>query len=129
MLSETPATTAICLCPLAVVALPTISGGNSECICRGSLSSLIFHSSFMSLTLPVVRIVSFCCQAVRRESAPSVSQFAGACAVRGDRPTVTTHTAKPTALRSLVRRIGLSLLLQLECDVAQFELHRRSAVE
>src|SRR5262245_9796433 len=36
----------------------------------------------MSFALAVVSIVSFCCQAVRRLSAPSVSQLAGACWAR-----------------------------------------------
>ena len=55
---------------------PAISSGNSECIWRTSLSSLVFHSSFMSLTLSVLRIFSSFCQAVRWTLPPSVSQSA-----------------------------------------------------
>src|SRR5437867_3925345 len=74
MLSETPATTATSLSPLGVLTLPAMSGGKRLCICRGWLSSLTFHSSFISFTLSFVRIVSFRCHAVRCGSPPSVSQ-------------------------------------------------------
>ena len=82
MLSDTPATIAISFGPAAVVTLPAMSGGNSECIWRGWLATLTFHSSFMSLTLSLLRIVSLRCHAVRCGSPPSVSQsaFFGACA-------------------------------------------------
>src|SRR3989454_8740875 len=81
MLSETPATTAISFSPPGVRTLPAISGGKGLCICHGWLSSLIFHSSFISFTLPFVRLVSFRCHAVRCGSPPSVSQSAfGVCA-------------------------------------------------
>src|SRR5262245_50970278 len=76
MLSETPATLAICFVPLAVVTFSTIRGGNSACIWRTSLSSLIFQSSFVSRTLDVVKIFSSFCQAVRCTFPPSVSQSA-----------------------------------------------------
>src|SRR5262245_56981390 len=77
MLSDTPVTITICLGPLAVLTRPTTSAGSRLCISRGWLSSLSFHSSFMSLTLAVVSAVSFCCQAVRCGLPPSVSQSAG----------------------------------------------------
>src|SRR5215475_12872777 len=77
MLSVTPVTITICLGPLAVEARPTTRAGSRLCIWRGSLSSLIFHSSFMSLTLAVLRIFSSRCQAVRCGLPPSVSQSAG----------------------------------------------------
>src|SRR2546428_4250924 len=81
MLAEPPATTAISFSPPGVRTLPAISGGNRLCICRGWLSSLIFHSSFISFTLPFVRLFSFRCHAVRGGSPPSVSQSAfGVCA-------------------------------------------------
>src|SRR5712671_5385102 len=76
MLSETPATIAICLAPPGMVTLSTISGGKSACIWRTSLSSLIFHSSLVSRTLDVVKIFSSFCHAVRLTSPPSVSQSA-----------------------------------------------------
>src|SRR2546428_8226220 len=76
MMSDTPATTAISLSPSRVLTLPAMSGGKRLCICRGWLSSLIFHSSFISFPLSFVRIVSFRCQAVRCGSPPSVSQSA-----------------------------------------------------
>ena len=38
--------------PRGVFTRSMISGGNSECICRGSLSRLSFQSSFIFLTLP-----------------------------------------------------------------------------
>src|SRR5437762_11161438 len=76
MLSDDPATIATCLGPLDVFTRPTIRGGKSECITRGSLSSLIFHRSFMFLTLSVVRIFSSFCHAVRCGLPPSLSQSA-----------------------------------------------------
>src|SRR5947208_2959505 len=83
MLSDTPATIAISFTPSAVVTLPAISGGNSECICRGSFFSLIFHSSFMSLTFVLFRILSLRCHAVRCGSPPSVNQSAFFCCAVG----------------------------------------------
>src|SRR5215470_3947008 len=77
MLSETPVTITICLGPVLVSTPPTTSAGNKLCISRGWLSSLSFQRSFMSLTLAVVSVVSFCCQAVRCGLPPSVSQSAG----------------------------------------------------
>ena len=65
MLSEMPATTATCLGPAAVLTRPTMSGGNSACISRGSLSVLYFHSSFIPFTFDTFRMRSFFCQAVR----------------------------------------------------------------
>src|SRR5262249_11705839 len=81
MLSETPVTITICLGPFAVETRPTTSAGNRLCSSRGWLSSLIFHSSFMSLTLAAVIMRSSRCQAVRCESPPSVSQSAGLSSV------------------------------------------------
>src|SRR5262245_39126922 len=101
MLSDTPATIAISFVPSAVVTFPAISGGNSECICRGSLFNLIFHSSFMSLTLDLFRIVSLRCHAVRCGSPPSVSQSAFFCCALG----VTIQTiAAPSATRPASNR-------------------------
>src|SRR5665213_1746117 len=65
-----------CFGPFAVVRLLMMRGGNSACIWRGTLSSLIFHKSFMSLTLAGDRSFSSCCQPVRCEFPPSVSQSA-----------------------------------------------------
>src|SRR5713226_3990550 len=76
MLSETPASIKTCLGPPGVFTRSMISGGNSECIWRGSLSSLIFQSNFMFLTFAVVRIFSSFCHAVRWELPPSVSHSA-----------------------------------------------------
>src|SRR5262245_12121785 len=76
MLSETPVTITICLGPLAVLTRPTTSAGKRLCNSRGWLSSLIFHSSVILLTLAVVSVVSFRCQAVRCGLPPSVSQSA-----------------------------------------------------
>src|SRR5262245_46937194 len=76
MLSETPVTITICLGPPAVETRPTTSAGSRLCISRAWLSSLTFHSSFMLLTLAVVRMRSSRCQAVRCGSPPSVSQSA-----------------------------------------------------
>ena len=67
---------AICFTPAGVLTRSMMSGGNSECICRGSLSSLSFHCSFISFTLDGFRIFSSFCQAVRWELPPSVSQSA-----------------------------------------------------
>src|SRR5687768_6774230 len=76
MLSEIPATTATCFGPAGVSTRPTMSGGKSACICRGSLSVWYFHSSFIPFTFETVRMCSFFCQAVRCGSPPSVSQSA-----------------------------------------------------
>jgi hypothetical protein len=76
MLSDTPVTITICLEPALVFTRPMIKTGSRLRIWRGSLSSLVFHSSFMFLTLVVDRIVSFFCHAARSISPPSVSQSA-----------------------------------------------------
>src|SRR6266404_3671375 len=76
MLSDMPASRAICLGPLMVWTFSKISGGNSECISCGTLSSLIFHRILRFLTLPVLSIFSSCCQAVRCGLPPSVGQSA-----------------------------------------------------
>src|SRR5487761_2057497 len=76
MLSETPATMAICLGPEEVLILSTISGGNSECISMGLLSSCIFQRILRFLTLSLFRIFSSFCQAVRWGLPPSVGQSA-----------------------------------------------------
>src|SRR6266478_4531261 len=76
MLSDMPASMAICLGPLPVSTFSKISGGNNECISCGTLSSLIFHRILRSLTLPVLSIFSSCCQAVRWGLPPSVGQSA-----------------------------------------------------
>src|ERR1700722_9096818 len=76
MLSETPATMAICLGPLLVFSLSTITGGNSECISIGLLSSCSFQTIFRFLTLSLLRIFSSFCQPVRWGLPPSVSQSA-----------------------------------------------------
>ena len=60
-----PATTAISRAPRAVVTRSAISGEKRLCISRGLLSSLTFHSSFMSLTLAVVKTFSSFIQPVR----------------------------------------------------------------
>src|SRR5713101_1048443 len=76
---------ATCLTPPEVLTASTISGGNSECISCGTLSSCSFQRIFRFLTLSLFRIVSFCCQAVRLVLPPSVSQSAaesGATAMR-----------------------------------------------
>src|SRR5687768_15572119 len=78
MLSEMPATIATCFGPAAVNTRPTISGGNSACISRGSLSVLYFHSSCIPFTFDTLRMCSFFCHAVRCGSPPSVSQSASA---------------------------------------------------
>ena len=52
------------------------SGGSSECIWRGRLSSLIFHSNLMFSAFVVLMIVSSLCQLVRFTSPPSVNQSA-----------------------------------------------------
>ena len=55
------------------------------------------------------QIVSFCCHAVRRESAPSVSQFAGVCCARiADVPAAAQTTTKADAEHS--GHIGASLI-------------------
>src|SRR5947208_304145 len=74
MLSETPATIAISRVAFDVCTSGTIKGANRLCNCRGTLSSLIFHNSFMSLTVVGLRIVSFFCHDVRAGSPPSVNQ-------------------------------------------------------
>src|SRR5438445_285460 len=80
-----PASMAICLTPPEVLTASTISGGNSECISCGTLSSCSFQRIFRFLTLPLFRIVSFCCQAVRLVLPPSVSQSAAASGPRAIR--------------------------------------------
>ena len=58
--------------PRAVVTRSAISGEKRLCISRGLLSSLTFHSSFMSLTLASVKTFSSFIQPVRPGSLPSV---------------------------------------------------------
>jgi hypothetical protein len=70
--SEIPATIAISRAPRAVVTRSAISGEKRLCISRGWLSSLTFHSSFMSLTLAGVKTFSSLIQPVRPGSLPSV---------------------------------------------------------
>src|SRR3982751_4058884 len=103
MLSETPATIAISFTPSAVATLPAISGGNSECICRGWLTSLIFQSSFMSLTFVLFRIVSLRCHAVRCGSPPSVNQSAFFCCALG--ATIQVIAAASPARPAINRRV------------------------
>ena len=77
------------------------------------LSSLIFQSSFMSLTLAVVRIFSSFCQFVRFVSPPSVSQSAAETAeahkingkgasrilrIHYPNPTIYLHPRHPTRI-------------------------------
>src|SRR5260370_20479708 len=76
MLSEMPASMAICLGPLLVFTLSTIKGGKSECISCGGLSRWIFHRIVKFLTLSLLRIVSSCCQFVRLGLPPSVGHSA-----------------------------------------------------
>src|SRR5215469_13474675 len=59
-----------------------ISGGNSECICRGALSSLSFHRIFRLATLFLLRIVSSFCQLVRCGLPPSVGQSEATAAMQ-----------------------------------------------
>src|SRR6266545_7242920 len=107
MLSDTPATTAISFVPDAVATLLVISGGKSECICRGWLSNWVFHSSFMSLTFVLLRIVSLRCHAVRCGSPPSVSQSAFFCCASG----ATVHApAAPSATRPASNRRDIEVL-------------------
>jgi CMP-2-keto-3-deoxyoctulosonic acid synthetase len=65
MLSEMPETIATCFGPALVVTRPTISGGNSACISRGTLSVLYFQRSFIPFTFDTFRMCSFFCHAVR----------------------------------------------------------------
>ena len=69
-----PWTMAICLLPDEVRTLLRIIGGKSECICWGTLSSCSFQRICMFFTFWGLRMVSFFCQAVRKTSAPSMSQ-------------------------------------------------------
>ena len=62
MLSDEPATIAISFGPAAVAISPTMSGGSSACISRGTLSSCSFQRIFRFPTLSVVSVVSLRCQ-------------------------------------------------------------------
>src|SRR5579871_51193 len=111
MLSETPVSSAICLTPEPVLTRSTMSGGNRECIWRGSLSSFTFHSSFMFRAFAGVRIFSSFCQFVRCGLLPSVSQSA-------------PHAVRqPSAIRSVLGILCIGSPLQfLEPDVPNADL-------
>src|SRR5215475_12645325 len=59
-----------------------ISGGKSECICRGALSSLSFQRIFRLATLFLLRMVSSFCQLVRCGLPPSVGQSEATAAMQ-----------------------------------------------
>ena len=67
-----PANTASSRAPRGVVTPETVSGANRLCICRGVLLIFTFHSSFIVLTLVVLKTFSFFNQPVRPLSTPSV---------------------------------------------------------
>src|SRR5690349_20543012 len=78
-----PETMPTCFGPAAVSSRLMISTGINACRARGSLPVSIFHCSFRSLTLSLVRVFSFLFQPVRWLSPPSVSQSTS-CALAYD---------------------------------------------
>src|SRR5215470_8086839 len=102
MLSETPVSMAICRGPALVFTRSISSGGNSECISRGRLSSLIFQSSLMSLALAGLRSFSSFCQLVRCGLLPSVSQSALRAPIAARESANTVDTTRINTPRSLL---------------------------
>src|SRR5215472_4463418 len=103
MLSDEPATMAICFGPDGVLALSTINGGNKECITFGSLSRWSFQSSLLFLTESTEKIFSSFCQAVRWGLPPSVSQSA---ARRENALTAVTARSRRINPRIVFQQIG-----------------------
>src|SRR6266705_3655581 len=121
MLSETPVARAISLGPLLVVTWPAIKTGSSECVSRGMLSVLTFHSSFIFLTLSVVRIFSSFCHAVRCGLPPSVNQSA---------PTTTSEpNISPTRIRIFRIAFALEPISQRQNRTARIDLRTGDRTE
>src|SRR5580704_15191024 len=110
MLSETPVSIKICFGPELVFTRSAISGTNSECISRTSLSSLTFHSSLISFALDVVKVFSSSCQFVRWEFLPSVSQSAAKA------------TTQIWVTASMVEKRGIAYLQFLQPNVPNGDL-------
>src|SRR6266567_7933499 len=72
MSSETPATIRTSFFPPAVFTPVAISGGNRLCISRGTLSSFVFHRSFILRTLSTLKDLSPWSHPVRPVSPPSI---------------------------------------------------------
>src|SRR5215470_18882914 len=125
MLSDTPVTITICLGPLAVETRPTTSAGNRLCSSRAWLSSLIFHSSFMSLALAVVIMRSSRCQAVRCESPPSVNQSAGLPSdwLTDDGDSQRTAWQRDERIITTANARDMKLLWKIKLDNQPRELH------
>src|SRR5579872_7098225 len=115
MLSDTPASIAICFTPERVLTRSTISGGNRECIWRGSLSRCSFQSSFMFFTVLTARIFSSFCQLFRCGPPASVNQSAP------ERDRSPEKAARTTMGRSIVPspRVLPYKVLHLEPAVAK----------
>src|SRR3954469_14468883 len=103
MLSDEPASIAICFVPFAVAIPSTIRGGKRECISRGALSSLIFQISFRSLTFAGVRIFSSFCQPFRLGLPPSVGHSAALVTLARTRKITQHCEAIPAAGEILFR--------------------------